>query len=248
MKCNSCGANFQTADVKCPYCGSRNIVGEEWQEQRNWAKALYESTLRRFREEGALYAINAIMNKAIKILAIVILVCFGIFLIPSLFSEAVFELNKSLKLGEIEAQMEAYHSAGQYEQLEQVMDEYDMFGKEYYIYSQSAILYRNYQDYLIHKVSFFDMTEEEKLEDDYHIEYALRDSLDVYLLDCGIYDDLQVENSKQLETYQQEIMTFWKNVLGLTEEEIQYMIEEEYLYTEDWDRYIENIKERKAWQ
>lgn len=248
MKCNNCGANFQSADLECPYCGSRNVVGEEWQQERNWAKKLYEDTLRKFREEGVVYVLNSILNKAIKILGIVILVGFLLYLIPMIFSEVAFKINKSIQLEQVVAKMQEYHENGEYKALEQIMDEYDMFGKEYYVYSQSAILYRNYQDYMIHKMTFLDLSQEEKIEDDYHLEYILKDSMDVYLVNCGIYDDLREENRMQYEVYKQEIENCWKKLLALTDEEIQYMVEEEYLYSDEWDRYVANIKERKAWQ
>lgn len=246
--CKNCNAKYDKDLSTCPYCGSRNVVGEEWQQERNRAKRLYEDTLRKFREEGIEYALNSILNKAMKILGIVVLVCVLLYLIPTIFSDVAFQINKSMKSEQIVGKMQEYHKNGEYQALEQIMDEYDMFGKEQYLYAQSAILYRNYQDYLIHKMTFLDMSQEEKAKDDYHLEYILKDSMDVYLVNCGVYDELQEKNRTQYETYKQEIENCWKNLLKLTDEEIGYMVEEEYMYSDEWDKYVENIKERNAWQ
>ena len=45
-----------------------------------------------------------------------------------------------------------------------------------------------------------------------------------------------------------KIVAFWKVTVGLTEDEIRYFSEEEYISYEEMDALILKIKERKAWQ
>lgn len=33
MKCKNCGAHYQTEELKCPYCGTENMTGQEWKEE-----------------------------------------------------------------------------------------------------------------------------------------------------------------------------------------------------------------------
>lgn len=248
MKCNNCGANFQTDELQCPYCGSRNIVGEEWQRERNLSQNFYEEMKRNFYEHGVLYVIDKVLNKALLLLFVAFIIVFILYMFPSMVEEGILDIKKAILKDQIIGQMEEYHQSGEWDKLEVYMSEYDMFEKENYVYCQAAIMERYYQDYMQEFMQYIELPEEEQEEGDYYIERFLRDSRDLYRADCGIYDDLRSANKEKHEQYKEEVLIFWKVSLGLTEEEIQFLIEEDYLYMEDEERYVEIIKERKAWK
>lgn len=248
MKCENCGADFQTADLMCPYCGSQNVIGYEWKKERNWYEKRYQKLLAELKAYGLPYVANRIMNRALVILGIVFAVLILVYTVPAIVSDVSLQMNKAIHKGSIEKQMKEYHESGQWDELLKVVDKYDVYSSETYVYTQAAIMQRHYQEYLMNKMAFLDMSEEEKQEDSYYLEYAIRNSREVYWVDCGIYSDLAKENEKQHKIFQEEIRSFWKVTLGLTEEEIQCFSEEEYISYEEMDEFILQIKERKAWQ
>lgn len=248
MKCVNCGADFSTADLKCPYCGTQNEIGEAWKKERNWYEKQYQKMLAELKAYGVPYVANRIMNKALVIMGIVFVILILIYAVPAIVSDVSLLAKRTLHKSTIEKEMKEYHQSGQWDELLKVVDEYDMYSSETYAYTQAAILQRHYQDYLMNKMAFLDMTEEEKQEDSYYLEYAIRDSRDVYWVDCGIYSDLDPQNVKQHKLFQEEIVTFWEVTLGLTEDEIRYFTEEDYISYDEMDALILKIKERKAWQ
>lgn len=248
MKCNNCGADFQTADLKCPYCGTQNIIGEEWQKERNWYKNQYEKILEDVKCNGPMYVANTLLNKALIILLICMIVITLIYLLPSIWHDVSMAGQKAILGTSIKKQLEEYHEAGDWENVRILMDQYEMYGSDNYTYTQAAIMQRNYNEYLRHKMMFMDLSEEEKLEDDYHLKYSIRESMNVYFVNCGIYSDLDPENAAQHKVFQEEIMSYWRNMLGMTEEEINDILENDYISYSEIDELVIKIKERKAWQ
>ncbi len=248
MKCNNCGANFQTEELRCPYCGSENIIGEEWERERASSKSLYERMKAEFYNHGIVYTINKLLNKTLIILTIAFIVLLFINIMPGIFEAGTLSLKKALFKDQIMGQMEEYHASGEWDKLERYMSEYDMFGEENYVYCQAAIMERDYQEYMCSFMQYIELSEEDQDRYDYYLERAIDSSRDLYRADCGIYDELQSENWTKHKEYQEGVMRFWKASLGLTEEEIQFLIEEDYLYMEDEERYVAIIKERKAWE
>lgn len=248
MKCNNCGADFQTADLKCPYCGTVNEIGEDWQKERAHYKNQYERILQELKIYGPMYVANKIVNKALVIFVIATVVLTLVYALPAIFEEASLGVKKALAGDRIEKQMAEYHKAGQWDDLRIYMDEYDMYSSDHYVYTQAAILQRYYNDYQMYKMKFMDLSEEEKQEDDYYLEQSIDDALEVYFVNCGSYRELQPENEAKLAEFQAEIEEYFRYMLGITEEEFAHILEEEYIYSDEMEDLIAKIKERKAWQ
>ncbi|MBQ2705548.1 MAG: hypothetical protein IJF60_01900 [Agathobacter sp.] len=249
MKCINCGANFQTEELRCPYCGSKNVIGEEWEKERVSSKSFYERMREQFYKEGIAYTCNKILNKAILILVIALFGTVILYILPSLTQEGSLAIKKKVLSNQIEKQMEEYHSAGDWDGLERYMSEYDMYGEETYVYTQAAFLARDYRKYMMNYMDFLAMSEEEQLEEDnYELENVLQYSHEVVHVNCGIYDELCSENEEMYQIYRKKVLDLWKGGLGLNDEEIDFLLENDYLYMEDEDRYLEIIKERQAWK
>lgn len=248
MKCVNCGADFQTSDLKCPYCGTQNLIGEEWKKERNFHENRYQRILKELKEYGPFYVINKILNISLMIAVAIFVVLTCIYATPSIVKEGSIEIKKRLYKGQINKQLQEYHETGKWDKLLQVMDEYELYGEDNYTYSQAAIIYRNYQNYLIDKMIFLDFTEEEKEEDDYHLEFAIKNSIKAFDIDSTTYEEIDPENESQLKRYQDEIRCFWENTLGFTEDEIRSLETEEYLSYEELDELVLKAKERKAWK
>lgn len=248
MVCKNCGANFQTADLKCPYCGTENSIGYEWQEERNRYENLYENISKNVKENGPMYVATNIINRAVKILLIISVALTILCLIPSVGESLGMGMKHMIGGVSVKNQLKEYHETGQWHELLMLVEEYSLFGKDNYVYSQAAIMQRNYEEYMLNKLEFLELSEEEKIEDDYCLERSIKASMDVYFVKCGIYSELEDENVKQHEKYKQEIEIYWRAMLGMTEEEVSYLTENKYLSSDEMDEMINKIKERKAWQ
>ena len=249
MKCKNCGADYRARELKCPYCDTGNLIGRIWMAQRSQAELEYERTRRQIGRKGSVYIVNRVVNRTLVVGAALFLLYFiGIFAFFGI-QAAFSSWNKQANIGEIQKTMDAYYADGEYGKLYDCMHQYDMFGEEQYVYSQAVLLAREYENYMNHKLCFLAMDSGRQMEDDYHLEYALRDSIDVYMMHVGIYSEPDDRNREQINTYQNEIMAFWRGTLGMTEEELAHITSADgYIKSDEIDVLIRRIKERRAWQ
>lgn len=245
MKCKSCGANYKTRELMCPYCNTENIIGKLWKAQRTEAELEYERNRRETDKKISPYVVDRVLTRAIVVtVGIFVLIFLGAFLVAYGY-EAYVDIRNDMKKDQIQATMKEYYDNGQYELLYRYMSDMEVMGEEYYGYTQAALMQTDYESYLTYKCRFLDLPLEEKLEDDYYIEYAIRYSAEVYTLDCGIYHELDPMNAKILEERKLEMEAFWRGTLGMPEEDIAY-ITDEYasFYGEEFDAIVKGVKER----
>lgn len=229
MKCKNCGGEYKTKELKCPYCATENLLGKLWSIQRSEAEITYEKERKRVGKYlTSPYMLNRLVSRGLVILVSLFLLVFvGAFLF--FYGEEVYK-NLSYKWNKekIEAQMQVYYENGDWELLDDYMEEHVIDRTQYYTYMQAVVLHDNYQRYLEYRLKYNDLSETKKLEDDYYLESAIEYSARVYNLDCGIYDELDEKNRSLYETYQREILAYWIGELALTEEEIELVIEGRY--------------------
>lgn len=246
MKCKNCGANYKTRELKCPYCNTENIVGKLWQTERTMAEIDYE------KEKGKVgkiifspYMYDRLISRAMYVLVILHIVSIAAVFLVALGSygwqELIFRLNKA----EIEAQMDEYYTAGEYEKLDAYMEEYEAISG-YKTYSTAIAMNWRYDEYLENRLNFQQLSEEEKSKDDYHLKYAIDYSAQVYNYECDIYGKYD-KNAELKADYQKEIMAYWVAELELTEDEITMLTsEEKYSYYDEARLIAQNVKDRRA--
>ena len=246
MKCKNCGANYKTRELKCPYCNTENVVGKLWQTERMRAEIDYE------KEKGKVgkiifspYMYDRLISRAMYVLVILHIVSIAAVFLVALGSygwqELIFRLNKA----EIEAQMDEYYTAGEYEKLDAYMEEYEAISG-YKTYSKATAMNWRYDEYLENRLNFQQLSEEEKSKDDYHLKYAIDYSAQVYNYECDIYGKYD-KNAELKADYQKEIMAYWVAELELTEDEITMLTsEEKYSYYDEAQLIAQNVKDRRA--
>lgn len=246
MKCKNCGANYKTRELKCPYCNTENVVGKLWQTERTRAEIDYE------KEKGKVgkiifspYMYDRLISRAMYVLVILHIVSIAAVFLVALGSygwqELIFRLNKA----EIEAQMDEYYTAGEYEKLDAYMEEYEAISG-YKTYSTATAMNWRYDEYLENRLNFQQLSEEEKSKDDYHLKYAIDYSAQVYNYECDIYGKYD-KNAELKADYQKEIMAYWVAELELTEDEITMLTsEEKYSYYDEARLIAQNVKDRRA--
>ena len=96
-------------------------------------------------------------------------------------------------------------------------------------------------------MTFLGMTPEMQQEDTFNFEYSIRDSQDVYTLDEGIYSELDSRNEAQYKEWCQEILAYWKGTLGMTDDEVALLAEDDWSKSAEIDALIGTVREREAW-
>ena len=247
MKCKNCGANYKTKELKCPYCNTENLIGKIWQSERSQAELDYEEEKKKVGKTLlSPYVANRLLNRTIIILIGLYIVPLLVMTLIIMLSFPIEDLIFSINREKIEAQMEEYYEAGEYELLDIYMTENYVERKDYYKYNQVTSMQFDYNSYMAHRLAFENMSKEEQLEDDYHLEYAIKDSIAVYNCECGDYSDIDPDNAPLLEERQKEIMAYWIGELLLNEEEIQEILEADRVWDVDVEKIVEIVKERRC--
>lgn len=247
MKCKNCGGNYKTRELKCPYCDTENLLGKVWMIERSEAELAYET---KKREMGKFlvspYMLNRVLNRCLIVLAALYVVLFvGAFLVFGV-CELYQKISTTIRKEQIEAQMEAYFSAGQYEELDKYMYDNGVDGTAYYAYTQATLIQSDYDWFMEHRLYFDNMSQEEKIADDYHLKYTIKYALEVYSLDYSLYDELDARNTELYETYKKEILAYLVGVLQLTEEEIESVLEDSYITMDEEDMLEQIVRNRRG--
>lgn len=248
MKCKNCGANYKTWELKCPYCGTENVIGKIWLIERTTVRQEYEDVREGVKRSSKRYVFDKILNR-------ILLISIGLFLgcvVLAIAAPGGYNLYRSIYRSvhteEMEQVMEEYYLAGEYCKLYDYMSQYDLFGQNYFTYAQAALMSFSYNQYKTEALCFLSQSEEEKEKYDYYLRYAIMYSHDVWQMDSGIYSELDPKNVELHEAYKNDILAFWTGMLGLTEEEIRFLTEKEgYLFVQDLDELSAAIIERRAW-
>jgi len=247
VKCKNCGANYKTKELKCPYCNTENLIGKIWQTERTQAELDYEAEKQKVGKVLlSPYMAERLLNRAIIILIGLFIASFLVIVIVVILSGPIEKLIFKMNQEEIEAQMEEYFTAGEYDKLDAYMEENFVESKDYYAYTQVTLMMFDYDSYMNHRLQFELLSKEEQLEDDFHLKYALKDSLDVYLCAWGNYREVDDRNAELFESMQKEIKAYWLGELMLTENEIEELIAVDYSSEIDEEKYMNLIKERRC--
>lgn len=247
MKCKNCGANYKTRELECPYCHTENIIGRIWKVKRSEAELDYERARREMGKKSSPYVLDRVLTRAIVIIIAMTILFFIGAVLTFFLAEKAGDAWEQANNAKILEQVKTYYANGQYEEIDEMRRTYDMEGAEYFPYMQAASLNYKYNSYMENKYEYIEMTEEEKRDDDYAIEYFLRHSRDVVTINMVKYSELDEMNQKLYDEYVLEIQSAWISILKLTEEEISYLSDKEkILYSDDYDSLITKIKERSV--
>ena len=66
-------------------------------------------------------------------------------------------------------------------------------------------------------------------------------------MDEGIYSELDSRNEAQYKEWCQEILAYWKGTLGMTDDEVALLAEDDWSKSAEIDALIGTVREREAW-
>jgi len=247
LNCKNCGAHYRTRELKCPYCDTENIIGKLWKVQRTEAEQEYEAERKKAGRILSPYVADRILSRILVVTAAVGVICTAVCVAVLLIIDSAGSIYAGLNKDKVEKTMETYYNEGRFDELYEYMSKYDLIGSDNYAYSQAALISYDYESYMNDKLTFWELSDEDKAEDTYYLEYAIKNSADVYRLDAGLYSEPDSKNEKLIDEYRKEIMSFWVGTLKLTEEEIAILTKDDYLYYRDLDVIVESVRERRPW-
>lgn len=249
MTCKSCGGNYRARELLCPFCGRENALGRVWKARRDEAEQAYEAARKEAGRRYSPYVADRILS---RVLALEILAGIVFFLLVGGFSLAeglCREAYVSLRGESIARELEALAQEREFVQMETLLDRWGLYGREeFYPWCQASLMARDYESFTEHRIAFLAMDEEEKREDDYHLEYSIRDAQDILTLDCGLYSELAPENRALYEEYCREASAYLTWTLGCTGEELAALSEQEEPPYGEYERMAERARERGSWR
>ncbi len=250
MKCSNCGGNYRTRELICPYCNTENALGRAWKKQRSDAELEYEKAREKAGKKVSIYVIDRIITRIMLIFILIFIIgVAGIWIFEvarGFYLESYWKNHQD----EVTEELEKYYVERDFVGMDAFLEKYSLYSTEnpFYAYRQACIMHRAYEEYWEYKLQFLDVSYEELIADEhdyYELRRTIEEAQDIYNVDIGIYDELDSRNQELWEEYSSEIMAFWKGTLGLTEEEIAYLTEDDYGYVDA--EFVKPIVERRAY-
>ena len=62
MKCENCGAEYGARELKCPYCGTKNLTGAQWQQEEEHAQQRMRQEKSWAIRKAPIYVVNRVAN------------------------------------------------------------------------------------------------------------------------------------------------------------------------------------------
>lgn len=248
MKCKSCGANYKTKDLTCPYCGEVNRIGFQWKMEEDAAEANYQRAKKEVAHKTSPHEADQIVNRLIMIMGILLA---GICLLFCL-EEPIAEREESFKRLQVdEDHLEMLYQTGEYEALYNYMQEYSIYGEdEYEKYTQYVKLNRDMDEFIEMRMDFVQAEPEDFAEfSRTGIAYdAIRTCCDVYQYVMYSYKAVLPEHEAIYGEMCTEVEAFLIGELEMTKEEVELLKAGELMYTDAWDEFYMSIYERKGWE
>ena len=251
MQCKNCGAHYRLAELSCPYCGTENTFGKLWIKNRTEAELSYERERIAAGKRWSPYIYNRVISRVIVVL---IILYFFFFLSAGIFvgSRSVWKrIKEPSVLSDLKSELAVLYDEKRYGELDSLLNEnwnrLDRNDHDIQKYEQAAQIYSSYQRYLHLKMSFFCMSEEERVQDDYYLDYMHYYAHRTYTFDLSDYIEIEEENRDLLDEYQDEIHACLIGLFHLTEEEFTEIMSVDYLNSNERDSFTMKVRERNDW-
>lgn len=219
MKCKNCGANFSARELNCPYCGTPNPKGKRWADQMDRAEREYRAAREQVTKELPLQVAYRVAGRVRTILAAVLGLIVLAVVLWALISDYGGRLRNKAQREQLETQMAELYSQERFGELYRLMGNRELFGGDYYAYSQMCLIHRDYSEFCQGRMELLQGSVREEYLDS-AIEQLLSQAARLLALDISAYPDLAPENQAVYDRYCLDVTTFLRAMLGMTEEEV----------------------------
>ena len=248
MKCKGCGANYKTKELSCPYCGKDNSLGRIWNKEKVSLDTDLSNTREEINDRIFGFVVNKILGRVLFFVVLFFVLYFLSFIFISLANDASTGIGHLINGSKYEKKMQEFVDNEDYSSLYVYMSEHELFIPEkYYSYAQAALRYSDYIRFKTVRMQFFEEDDSLKFsEGDYATEYMVKNGLKVLRNELGIYEEPDPANDGQYRKYEEDIRSAFIGLLGMTDEEIDKLVEADYTRIDDLDKLFETLRERSG--
>ncbi len=221
MKCENCGADY-LADLQfCPFC---HTVNPEWftrQAKEQELEHKKEQTVRKVRRQFATIWRDSLCSRFLTGAIMLFVGLIAAVFIAAFIMEGSGSLSRKIHIDKYERQMEEYYQAGEYGQLYAYMSDKELTGTDYYAYTQAGLMYSYMQNY---RISAYELLDD--MKDDGHIRsdsdiWSVMHYASQVIKRSGVYEKIDTRNQALFDEYSDEIRTYVRTYLKLTDEELE---------------------------
>lgn len=248
MICKKCGYDYPAKELKCPYCGEVNPLGEKWKSEENLARKETLLTKARVIHSMPLYVADKVMNVILLVITAVTALTFLVLAIVfGLEGIHITRQHNQASVQEAEELLVAEDYTGLYDYLKS----HQVYGQEgFKKYTERVRLYDDYHAFLrdlfqIQQV--LDWPTGQQMHPNW-VKYVLLDGKDILEMETDFsYRGLEYEENKEYyDDMKQDVSAALLGTLEMTEEELADLMGMER-DSEEMDELIRRIFERKGW-
>ena len=251
MKCVNCGAHYRVAVPACPYCGTVNETAGRWRKKREEAYREYDAEHARLKKKGVLWAWNHLITRILIVEVIVFVLGFGVIWFTDRLEARNPEKEYEAEKTKIDAEMDTLYEEGRYDELYYRLSHYGLLTyrteEDFFAYSQAAYLY-DFMDRF--RQAKWELMELEEGSGYYELHIGETVNAGMQLLDYGAgggrQETLLPEHRQMAEDAIADVHRFFA-YLGLTEEDVEGMLERSGNVYRCPDALSERIAKEKGW-
>ena len=245
MQCKNCGAQYPARSLRCPYCKTKNLLGQIWLAERTEAEREYEKARAEAERRTPLVVLDRVLNRVLLIGTLLLLVCSV--MDPLFLQEAAGRsfAGKKLRREQIADELQTLYQEERLEELYQYMDAQELFGKNYYAYSQAALLGHAAEEMTEHKMALLQEKTAGSAQEKLHLSALIETGREILTRKLGLYAQDCEENQALYEQLSAEVYACWYGLLGMTVEEAAQITEG--AVEEQRASILDRLEERRFW-
>ena len=238
MECKNCGGSYRLRELRCPYCGAENFAGRMLLMKRTETIRQTEAEKKAARKAYVPYVLSKLVNRLILLTAaaVIVIILLLLNIVPGV------RRDKDGKV--LEPAAVKLFEAGDYRGLHEYMSQKDLYTQMPEYFAQAALLAYDYNEFITHRMNY--LSSDPADWDTHYAALVMSNAMDIYTHRVGVYSAEFPENKEQYETYRRYILAFWKGTMLCTDEEVEWLCDEESRWhSARLNELCEKLKERR---
>lgn len=248
MICKKCGYDYPAKELKCPYCGEPNPLGEKWRNEENLTRKETLLAKAKIIHSMPLYVADKVMN----VILLVVVAVTAITILVLAIGVGLEDIHITCQRNRASVQeAEELLAAEDYTGLYDYLHSYEVYGQEEFEkYTERVRLYDDDQAFmrdLFRIQEVLDWPAGQQMRSNW-VKYVLLDGKDILEMETDFsYRGMEYEENKEYyDDMKQDVAAALLGTLEMTEEELADLMGMER-DSEEMDELIRRIFERKGW-
>ena len=227
MICKKCGYDYPAKELKCPYCGEPNPLGEKWRNEENLARKETLLAKAKIIHSMPLYVADKVMN----VILLVVVAVTAITILALAIGVGLEDIHITCQRNRASVQeAEELLAAEDYTGLYDYLHSYEVYGQEKFEkYTERVRLYDDDQAFmrdLFRIQEVLDWPAGQQMRSNW-VKYVLLDGKDILEMETDFsYRGLEYEENKEYyDDMKQDVAAALLGTLEMTEEELLELID-----------------------